>query len=271
MSCSPSTFCNNITPSKTPPVDGTNYKLAYGYSANGASNASIAPTSCLAQYFPGNSSDKITVDGGGNIMAVSQTLYSAKDGPNTNAVTAYINALLTANNATAPPSVNLTATNNYPNPITQTQAQTYAANAAALRSAIQVEFCYYYTRYRWALCLVLNSMGGPSMQTDVQNLNTILNMILTILNGLMTSRNSTLTNYYNDGGINALNDQLDKVSKELVTNSMILESTSLKSDLKASMTDYTLEKNQSSQNMLAIYGFMNIIAISLLYYAYTAK
>lgn len=267
MSCTPSTFCDNITPSNTPPVDGTNYKMAYGYNARGTDTT----VSCLEPYFPGNTADTITVNDLGHITAVKQTLYTATSGPDSKKVDAYIKALLIKTTSAAPPSVNLKATNSAPIPLSESQAKAYSLNAATLRDSIKVEFCYYYTRYRWALCALLNGVGGSSMQADVQNLNTILNMILTILNGLMSSRNSTLTNYYKDDGINALNSQLDQVSKELVTNSMILQSGSLESDLKTAMTDYTLEKNQSSQNMLAIYGFMNIIAISLLYYAYTAK
>jgi hypothetical protein len=39
---------------------------------------------------------------------------------------------------------------------------------------------------------------------------------------------------------------------------------------KQSMIDYTMEKNSSSRNLLAVYGFMNIVAVGLLFYMYKA-
>jgi hypothetical protein len=47
---------------------------------------------------------------------------------------------------------------------------------------------------------------------------------------------------------------------------------SMEKDLKSAMVDYTVEKNSSSRNLLAIYGFMNIVAAGLIFYLYrTAK
>ena len=46
---------------------------------------------------------------------------------------------------------------------------------------------------------------------------------------------------------------------------------SFNDDVKQSMIDYTLEKNASSRNLLAVYGFMNIVAVGLLFYMYKAS
>ena len=92
------------------------------------------------------------------------------------------------------------------------------------------------------------------------------------MKGLVNSRLSVLRDYYGDGeraSINALNTQLDKARTNLLTHSNKLRNNDLSSDVQTAMIEYSLEKNSSSRNLLAIYGFMNIIAAGLLFYIYT--
>ena len=69
--------------------------------------------------------------------------------------------------------------------------------------------------------------------------------------------------------MNSLNATLDTARTNLVRHSKILENNNLTSDVQAAMIDYSIEKNSSSRNLLAVYGFMNIVAAGLLFYLYT--
>ena len=110
------------------------------------------------------------------------------------------------------------------------------------------------------------------IKNGATELNKKLNVILLIMKGLVNSRLSVLRDYYGDGeraSINALNIQLDKARTNLLTHSNKLRNNDLSSDVQTAMIEYSLEKNSSSRNLLAIYGFMNIIAAGLLFYIYT--
>ena len=160
---------------------------------------------------------------------------------------------------------------------TANPAQDFANNATLLRENIKKEYCYYYNRYIWSLNTVLTnatSSGGvvdPVLKEGAQQLNGKLNTILLVMKALINSRNNTLNTYYNDThkGVNHLNTQLDKARTDLKNHSMKLQKNDLDSDIQAAMIEYTLEKNSSSRNLLAVYGFMNIVAAGLLFYIYT--
>ena len=158
-------------------------------------------------------------------------------------------------------------------------AGAYATNAATLRKNIKEEYCFYYKRYIYILHDILASaatMGPGSLpavyikkKENTEKLNSKLNQILQILQGLVNSRLNTLKSYYGENaGVNELNKQLDKTRDELVRHSELLKKNDLEKDAKTAMIEYSIEKNSSSRNLLAIYGFMNIVAAGLIFYLY---
>jgi hypothetical protein len=188
-----------------------------------------------------------------------------------NAISEWVRQLLTTRNATAPTDINGSID----------APSKYATNAAALKNSIKSEYCFYYVRYIWALTKVLNDaavgtsssdQGYPQLKLDTQALNSKLNQILQVLKGLVNSRGETLESYYgSSGGINSLNSQLDKTRDSLMDHMGKLQGANMENDAKVAMMEYTIEKNNSSRNMLAIYGFMNIIAIGMLVYLYRSS
>jgi hypothetical protein len=94
-----------------------------------------------------------------------------------------------------------------------------------------------------------------------------------VLQAIVNSRMTSLRNYYGrDSGVNQVNTYLDTTRTDLLVHSKLLKNMSMEKDLKSAMVDYTVEKNSSSRNLLAIYGFMNIVAAGLIFYLYrTAK
>lgn len=162
-------------------------------------------------------------------------------------------------------------------------AANFSESASALRTNIGNEYCFYYKRYMWALNDVLifaatsgmNLAGNASYNEKkkiAQDLNSKLNQLLQVMQGLINVRSDSLNTYYGTTtGVNALNGQLDDARKSLNLHMGKLQSNNMDMDVKSSMIDYSLEKNSSSRNLLAIYGFMNIVAVGILFYLYRAS
>jgi hypothetical protein len=162
-------------------------------------------------------------------------------------------------------------------------AEDFAKASAKLRENIQKEYCFYYKRYIFILREILmqaatqeSSQLGATYQTKKTNteaLNSKLNQILQIIQAIVNLRIVSLNKYYGkDTGVNQTNKYLDDTRGDLINHSKLLKNLEMEKDLKSAMVDYTVEKNSSSRNLLAIYGFMNIVAAGLIFYLYrTAK
>jgi len=245
-------FCSSVTDITAQEFASTTYRSVY--------HTTTTP-SCLPQNGQGFSSSDITASTG----IVSPTALSA-----------HVNALLTAANA-VPPSTPADSVSNT-NP-----ASRYSTNAAALRTAIRNEYCFYYKRYKYLINLVLslavtegtdfNAAPYTTHKTAVIDLNTKLNQILQIMQGIVSARSTVLNTYYtaSSGNVNSLNTQIDTARNSLMSHMGRLQNSDMEEDVKKSMVDYTLEKNASSRNLLAIYGFMNIVAVGMLVYLYRSS
>jgi hypothetical protein len=182
----------------------------------------------------------------------------------------HISTLLSKLNAAAPSGINPSDTN---------PAEEFSGAAATLRMNIKTEYCFYYKRYMYALndILMTAATSSPSTQNldysvkkqNTEMLNSKLNQLLQILQGLVNSRLNTLKMYYGaESGVNQVNQELETNRDKLIKHSNILKNSAMETDVRSAMIDYTLEKNSSSRNLLAIYGFMNIVAAGLIFYLY---
>jgi len=221
----------------------------------------------------------------------------------------HITTLLT-NAGAVPPSVDpatgsltsLTATSGQ-TPVSL--ADTFAKNAAKLRTSLVTEYCFHHAAYVFALKQLLTAATSPGLVNssgvipstaevygttspvvsikygnltsglmgDVYKLNTKLNQMIQMMKRLQEVRWSSLnTNYYGvfSDSSSKLNKPLDDVQKNLKAVSTTLTKGDFEMSAKQSMIDYTMEKNSSSRNLLAVYGFMNIVAVGLLFYMYKA-
>lgn len=162
-------------------------------------------------------------------------------------------------------------------------AEDFAKASATVRHNINNEYCFYYKRYIFILRdILMDAATKPSAQlgaayetkrNNTEGLNSKLNQILQVIQALVNSRISSLKDYYGTNkGVNQINEYLDTTRTDLLTHSKLLKNKEMEKDLKSAMVDYTVEKNSSSRNLLAIYGFMNIVAAGLIFYLYrTAK
>ena len=158
-------------------------------------------------------------------------------------------------------------------------ASDFATKSQLLRSKINNEYCYYYVRYTWALRELLTnavnenidttSSDYTTLKTNTENINRKLNQILQILQSIINNRLTTLNDYYGtDVGVNALNDNLNQIRTNLMNDSTKLKDSQMETNVKTAMIEYSIEKNNSSRNLLAVYGFLNIVAIGMIYYLY---
>lgn len=189
------------------------------------------------------------------------------------ALTSHVATLLRNKSATAPATLD---------PDNMDPASTFKEKSAIVRSNIEKEYCFYHKRYMFILREVLTSASSPTaltgtaaadyalQKTNAGIINSKLNQILQVMQELIKVRNTSLNNYYSSsaGGVNQLNTDLDAMRTTLNTHSTQLQSKSLETDVQSAMIDYTIEKNSSSRNLLAVYGFMNIVAIGMLFYLY---
>lgn len=240
-------FCETANASDTGVITKSNYLSAY---------ASSPPFTSL----PSDITTIISADGTVNRSALERHVAS-----------------LIASKANPPQPASIESSARDPSIANPTKD--FADSAATLRTNIQKEYCWYYKRYDWAMQKILMNVASSSGDVDANlkngaiTLNTKLNVILLIMKGIVNNRLGTLDTYYKGssgtGQINAINMELDDTRNNLVNHSRKLQNNDLKSDVQSAMIEYSLEKNSSSRNLLAIYGFMNIIAAGLLFYIYT--
>jgi hypothetical protein len=229
------------------PVTASNFTTLYTASA---ASGSVAPTSCLPA--------------GGAFTAVSD--LETNGNVKTARLQTHVAGLITTYNATVPGL----ATNDL------ALIKTFQTNTAKLRDDIKKEYCYYYSIYEFILNDYLVKAASAATAADaaaqlvgVVKINTQLNQILQIYQALINSRNTSLRAYYTGtSNLNTLNTEIGNVRTTLKNQALILESATSDADIKSAMIEYSIEKNQSSRNLLAIYGFMNIVAVGLIFYLY---
>lgn len=186
----------------------------------------------------------------------------------------------------APRVASLIVDTRFPSDPTKLKPTEYINNTKALQTAISQEYCYYYKRYIAMLNNVLTVAAGitnksyyptttPRLVGDqliTYQLNFRLNDILTLLSTLINTRQTSIDGYYGSdglsGSVGALNTNINTAKSKLSSDSEALQNSNLQNDAQSAMIDYTIEKNKSSTNLLAVYGFMNIVAIGMIFYLY---
>ena len=177
------------------------------------------------------------------------------------------------------PSLTETSTNHPQTNINPASA--FSKNAAMLRTNIESEYCFYYKRYIYILTDILqiaattnstvlaSDPGYQQKKIKTEALNAKLNQILQILQSLVNSRLTSLNKYYGtNSGVNQVNIELDHNRNDLIRHTNLLKNSEMENQVRAAMIDYTIEKNSSSRNLLAIYGFLNIVAVGMIFYLY---
>lgn len=160
-------------------------------------------------------------------------------------------------------------------PDTLDPLSSFVEKEKALQDNIKLEYCFYETRYFSALDGFLQSVADASMRGQNQSvvnakldlarrLNQKLILLTQIVNGIAKYRYSMTSRFQTD--INSLNGKLRERGVALAEQNKILMRESAAADINKRMVDYTVEKNKANQNLLTLYGILNIVAISMIFY-----
>jgi hypothetical protein len=180
-----------------------------------------------------------------------------------------------------PTSLSVTTTSLTSSPDTNNAVTGYVTKEAELIKNIKKEYCWYETRYYTALKNLLDSISKSSLSTDAASqaaaqtliqsqlttvtvLNNKCNLIIQITNGISKYRYTQSHGYQTQ--INNLNTTLSQRGSQLQAQADIFKSQTALADVRKRMVDYTEEKNKSNQNLLALYGFLNLIALGIIVY-----
>lgn len=144
---------------------------------------------------------------------------------------------------------------------------------------IQEEFCFNYFRYKYSLETLFDTLVNTSKKssltdtdkstiqtqlTRAKQFNEKLNDLIQIINSIAQKRSTEMRAQNTE--INQMNTNLQSTFDTLQRHNQMLSSQTSVADLRKRMVEFTEEKNRSALNLLSLYGFMNLVAIGLLFY-----
>jgi len=110
--------------------------------------------------------------------------------------------------------------------------------------------------------------GQPEGVVGRLDLAKLLNQKVTVLtqivNGIAKFRFAQQSRF--QGDINTLNTSLKERQKQLLEQATILNRETAAADIHKNMVTYTIEKNKANQNLLTVFGLLNVVAIAMVYY-----
>ena len=164
---------------------------------------------------------------------------------------------------------------------TSADAEAYVAKQTEFLKKVKAEYCFYDSRYKFCLEKLFaavrqgyqnNSREAQSIiqkhllntQTFNQRVNDLTQIINAITeDGLQASNNI-------DQDIKNFNETIQEQKKKLMEQYALIHSSQATTTIRKQMVKYTEEKARRSDNLLKMYGFLNIVALGLLVYIYRA-
>jgi hypothetical protein len=146
---------------------------------------------------------------------------------------------------------------------------------------LKEEYCFTFVRYSYALNQMFTQLTASSTagslpadkQATIQmylakskEFNIKLNDLIQISNFIASKRASDASEQSDK--VNALNTEISSTFDVLKQHQQILSSENATADLRKRMVEFSEEKNRSANNLLQLYGALNIVAIGLLLYIY---
>jgi hypothetical protein len=144
-----------------------------------------------------------------------------------------------------------------------------------LYSDLQSEFCWYQSRYLYALNQFLQAAtlrqatdAGPAnaFLATTQTLNKRSNSVLQIISYLAQSRVSNIMT--SKGTIDTLNTDINKKLAELQAGYALLNKNDAVLTTQREMVRYTEEKNNYTNNRIVVWTALNVLALGAIFYVY---
>lgn len=163
----------------------------------------------------------------------------------------------------------------------QDRIQVFFHKDKTFLEGVKREYCFYDARYKYSLRQLIGKLQAGYTDSNSesqalikkylqfsQTLNRKLNDLTQIVSGITQSRVEMTQGHAS--AIQGLSGQMEERSKLLAKQGKVLSTEQGAANLYKDMTRYTREKVDSVNNMLALYSFLNITALGLLFYLYSA-
>jgi len=167
-----------------------------------------------------------------------------------------------------------------PTPISS-NPDAYVAKQQSFLTNVKAEYCYYDSRYKYALNQLFTAIASgypttnPTIQHTIQTnlvmtqgFNQRLNDVTQIMNAIVAVMMSTSSNVNSE--ITQYNNQIQEKQKKLDEQNRIIHSNEAGMKIKKQMVKYTEEKARNTNNLLNLYAFLNVVTLGLLVYVYKA-
>jgi len=144
-----------------------------------------------------------------------------------------------------------------------------------LYANLQAEFCWYESRYLYALNQFLQAAtlrqatdAGPAntLLATTQKLNKRANSVLQIISYLAQTRVSNIMS--SKTGIDNLNTDINNKLAQLQAGYALLNKDDALLTTQKEMVRYTEEKNKYTNNRIAVWTALNILALGAIFYVY---
>jgi hypothetical protein len=163
----------------------------------------------------------------------------------------------------------------------QANVDTYSAKKDQFVSNVSAEYCFYMTRYKYALTKLFTAVrtayGAPSdankatvtqwlesTKTFNQKLNDFIQLVAAISGDMLSTSDRLQTE------MSALNTELAAQRGKLEEQNKIIMSNDAVTKIQKQMVRYSEEKARRTDNLLNMYSFLNVFALGLLVYVYKA-
>ncbi len=156
----------------------------------------------------------------------------------------------------------------------------YKAKMEELKTIVKNEYCYYYSRYKYAITQAINAIATAQSQTvantSVDRYTSLAASLNTRLQDLSQIVNAITENQYKDihnmqTSINDANTQINSYMTQLQEHAKILRKEAPAVELRKRMVQYTKEKANANKNLLSLYFFLDVVALGVLFYVYNAQ
>lgn len=204
------------------------------------------------------------------------SLPSMDDGLATDAqINTQIETLKTQGKIPTPPSIATLQKAPFNSPDSNDPLLAYVSKVNDADETLKNEYCFYEQRYLASLNNFLSALSNNSLagnqDTIVQGhleLTKLLNKKLTYLtqitNAIAKQRYSITSELQT--GINSSNTNIISQQGKLLEQRNILSKETASADLYKRMVEYTTEKNRANQNLLVLYGILNVTALAMIFY-----
>lgn len=156
-------------------------------------------------------------------------------------------------------------------------AASYRDKLNALGDSMKAEYCWYYSRYAYAIQKWINAIAetGANNEGAISQYGSraiALNRRLIDLTTLISAVTKELydTASKTSDGINSLNGQLDAQFGKLKKQAEVLQREAPEAEIKKRMVEFTKEKTKANNNLLSLYFFLDVVALGILFYVYKA-